>query len=239
MAKTPQDNMAKTRSDNKTAAAVGGSEKNDGQLAKNKGADEPLWYNGSILNIPSTIEQMEKMLRKVVKNMEVARVKNATLMDQNTGYREELAGLLKAAMKTRKNNKVCANIKKLWQTHMFRNTKFIQDENDEAKAAALAYNFTFPTKEREKLAKENKNHEAIWCNTCGPVVTSKANSRRSYIQGRLKNAMVKFAKVMGYMPTIAELIQCAMRTIDIDKDRGFAVMKLYWTEIMRKFWVIV
>ena len=222
-----QAKMARTRNQDENAKAGKESAENNGQLA-----EQPLpEYNGVTYNMPTNVKDLQKNLRQFVQRLETARVKNKTLMQQNAEYREEVKELHKSAMKTRKNVAVVGKIKKIYRSHLFRDTKFIQDTVDEGIAVNLVYGIIFSAKEQKKL---DKDHKIVWANTYGPSVTSVANSRRSYIQARLKEATMKFVEEKKYMPTMSEVTKCAMRTIDIDTEKGFQIMRWYWTDMMRK-----
>ena len=243
MAKT-REQIAADAADKGPAAAtqaaenIGQAGAGDGQVAQQTRKPPPkpipdLTYAGKIYKMPDNKKQMVILLTNFIRKCEETRVKNQFLMKQNEVYRDGMAELQKAAMKCKKNKKVVDKIKEIYKSHLFRKIKFIQDEIEEGNASLMVYNYIYPAHEQKKLAKD---HKIIWCNTYAPTVTSKSNGRRSYIQARLKDASMKFAKENGYLPTMEDIRLCAMRTIDIDnKDgRGFAIMKWYWTEVMRK-----
>lgn len=229
-----QTEMAKTRKQDEDDKADKAAAGNSGQLAQKAERPDPV-YNGVSYNMPTNVKDLQKHLRQFVQRLETARVKNKTLAQQNAEYREQIKDMHKVAMKTRKNTAVVGKIKKIYRSHLFRETKFIQDTVDEGIASALAYDIVYTKSEAKKLPKD---HKIIWTNTYGPSVTSVANARRSYIQARMKDATMKFAEEKKIIPTLEQVTKCAMRTIDIDKPEGFAIMKWYWTEMMRKYLLI-
>ena len=215
---------------------------NDEQVAHETSATQPaakfppMIYKGKSYKMPSKKTDLQSQLRSMIRLAEEARVKNATLLKQNSQYRLEISELQKAAMKMKKNKAVEELIKTRSRTDLFRKAKFIQDELEEKSASMIVYKSIYPAKEQKKLGKD---HATIWCNTCGATVTSALNSRRSYIQGRMRDATMKFAKKHGYLPTDSDVLRCAMRIIDIKDPKNFQIMKWYWTEVMRKCFHVV
>lgn len=227
---TPVQNRARTKA---TQPSPSPPTARPNVLGKNDASDPDtrLVLYGKPFTPPKGKRELHLELVKMVKHLELVRTKYEHLCGMNQALQDELTEMKKTTMKSLKNAKTEARIKKLFASHMFRRRKFINNLAEQEEAGNEMFDFYFSDKERKKFPKDYKT---TWVNTYMDTVTTTCNKRRTTIQGALRSAIMAFAEKHKRHISMAEIAKCIFRDIDLKNPNEVLVFKWYWTELLGK-----
>ena len=202
---------------------------------KNDKRDSAGIYNGVQVRIPTNKKELLSLLREYVKYAERARLRMLHLEEANeqlTAVNDQLA---KDNAKFGKNDAEILKIKTAVDKQLFPFVKFITDKEQQSTHAKSVYKFILAaTKGPSALAKLDMAHFQMWDNTYGDVLTIKVNDARGYSQERMRVAMMKFAKLHKFFPTVEEIWNCALRTINMNDQKQKDIFEFYCTDLFCK-----
>lgn len=208
----------------------------DSGSAEAQGTDKqpgkPLLLDGKPFHMPDTMKGLKKKLREVIQRHEAMRAKLAPLQNSFNKLKEEHLQLQESVGKTAKNEEVLKKIKDTYAEYFWRNVKFLQDDEEENSLLTAIYNKMYPEDERKTLG---ESHKEIWLNTYHDQASASVNSHRSYVQGRLKCAFLNFFEEKEHMPSMEQILKCALRTIDLKDPKNAEVMDFYCKDLLSTY----
>ena len=238
------DAMPKTRKGAR-AAQTDDDESQRASDAENVEPPKKLIYNGKAIKFPKKYSDLLKMCGDFVNTAEKLRIKvgqGRTAVGELQSTIVQLTQELKEGGKIPKNNAMLEALAETFKEKLWRNIKFIQDDEDADNVMARLYNLTFTAAETESF---EADHKELWCNTYKPDIITVLNKRRGYLCNRLRDAMKMYhstanlhdpeKKPRQYLPTMDELAKCMERDIDLDDDHQLDVFAFYHEHLIGTF----
>ncbi len=191
--------------------------------------DTPLLLDGKACEMPRKNEDLKKQLRQIIRRHETIRKNQAALKKRNEQLLDQVKELSKNGKKLPVNTAMSAKCQENFVQYLFRKWQFVQDEDDKKRIMDELCEIVY---EEEARAGHSEDYFGIWMNTYASIVVAKCNATRSYVQNRMKDGLAVFHKNHGFIPTVEEIIKCALRTIDVETKRGYLIFEYYWKDLM-------
>ena len=194
-----------------------------------------LKYHGELYEMPETKEELESVVTQIMPELEEANKNNVELEATIVKLKARLEELIQMMPKLAVNPDMVLKIREKIKLYIFRTCKFLGDDNHIALILETLYDLIFDKEEQDE---HGKDHQQLWMTTYHSTLTAELNAHRSYVQNRMKDSWKKFHEAQGYLPTVQEIDSCAMRTINLDDKRGFAIMEWYALDMLSKCHVV-
>ena len=186
-------------------------------------------YNGEVITLPNKKEDLVDMLGEFIPKCKKFRLKLGQFLVTIDEQKVLIGNLCKHGGK-KANSKMVDAINNITKTELFRVLKFIQNEDQADQVALKVYHWM-----HDGAKKLGDEHRVVWVGTYKLTIVRSLNKACSYVQGRMKEASVKYDKENdGALPSLEEIKCCAMRQIDLKSEGDVHLFEFYWKDLLRK-----